>query len=76
MDNTLSKNNVYCFGVLSLVGIKLNLPPQVDMGLKIATGVAALVVAFFAIRAHIWTIKEKKAIIKKIDDEKRNKQDV
>ena len=65
MDNP-STNGYYSLTLSIILGIfSWFTPERVDMGLKVVTGIGALVAAIFAARYHYYATKEKKEALRR-----------
>lgn len=70
MDDNIIKGRLYCISGLILgARIWLQDPEKVDFIIRVATGIGSLVALFFAIRYHHYATKEKKAKIKRMQED-------
>jgi hypothetical protein len=70
MNNTAEKGNISLCGTLFLGIVSWLTPENIDMGLKVITGIGALVSAILAARYYWYATKEKKETIKRMKDGK------
>jgi len=74
MDNPSSSGNNSLLISILLGMFSWMTPERVDIGLKIMTGLGALVAAIFAARYHYYAAKEKKERIKKLQQKDRDEE--
>jgi hypothetical protein len=70
MNETVENGNLSFFGVLYFGAISWLTPENIDLGLKVVTGIGAFVSAVLAARYYWYATKEKKQSLKKNESEK------
>jgi hypothetical protein len=70
MNNTAENGNISLCGTVFLGIVSWLTPENIDMGLKVITGIGALVSAILAARYYWYATKEKKEALKRMKDGK------
>lgn len=69
MNNSAGNGHVSLIGTIILGILSWFTPENVDLALKVVTGIGAVISAIFAARYYYYAAKEKKANLKRMKEE-------